>query len=115
MPHIRDLAHSLDWAWALDWESNQQPSGSQGGSQSTEPHQPGLKKYIYLFIFREKGKEGEKHRYVREAIDQLAASRLCPNLGLGYNPGMCPDWEFNRQPFTLWNNAQLTGPHRLEQ
>ena len=25
-----------------DWESNQQPFGSQAGAQSTEPHQPGL-------------------------------------------------------------------------
>ena len=24
-----------------DWESNQQPSGSQAGTQSAEPHQPG--------------------------------------------------------------------------
>ena len=26
----------------LDWESNQQPFASQAGTQSTEPHQPGL-------------------------------------------------------------------------
>ena len=25
-----------------DWESNEQPFGSQAGTQSTEPHQPGL-------------------------------------------------------------------------
>ena len=25
-----------------DWESNQQPFGSQAGTQSTEPHQPRL-------------------------------------------------------------------------
>ena len=25
----------------LDWESNQQPLGSQAGTLSTEPHQPG--------------------------------------------------------------------------
>ena len=24
-----------------DWESNQQPFGSEAGTQSTEPHQPG--------------------------------------------------------------------------
>ena len=29
-------------ACALDWESNQQPFGLQAGTQSTEPHQPGL-------------------------------------------------------------------------
>ena len=25
-----------------DWESNLKPTGSQAGTQSTEPHQPGL-------------------------------------------------------------------------
>ena len=29
-------------ACALDWESNWQPFGSQAGTQSTEPYQPGL-------------------------------------------------------------------------
>ena len=29
-------------ACALDWELNQRPFGSQAGTQSTEPHQPGL-------------------------------------------------------------------------
>ena len=29
-------------ACALDWELNRQSFGSQAGTQSTEPHQPGL-------------------------------------------------------------------------
>ena len=29
-------------ACALDWELNRQPFGLQAGTQSTEPHQPGL-------------------------------------------------------------------------
>ena len=33
-----------------DWESNQRPFGSQAGTQSTKPHQPGL---LLLFL-REK-------------------------------------------------------------
>ena len=40
------LAHanwSATQACALDRESNQQPFGSQAGTQSTEPHQPGQK------------------------------------------------------------------------
>ena len=41
----RDLAHSLDMC--PDWESNRRPFGSQAGTQSTEPHQPGLRS-IYL-------------------------------------------------------------------
>ena len=53
-----------------DWESNQRPFGLQAGTQSTEPHKPGLIKYLkkkksYLFTFRERGREeereGEKH------------------------------------------------------
>ena len=64
-----------------DWELNQRPFGSQAGTQSTEPHQPGsilfysffffflffFKISIYLFIFRGEGegeREGEKHQYV---------------------------------------------------
>ena len=32
-----------------DWESNQQPLGSQASAQSTEPHQPGLREFIFVF------------------------------------------------------------------
>ena len=49
-----------------------------------------------LFIFRERGKdrdrEGEKHQCV-------VASCTPPTGDLAYNPGMCPEWESNRQPF----------------
>ena len=38
-PLTADLAHNP--ACALHWESNQRPFGSQAGTQSTEPHQPG--------------------------------------------------------------------------
>ena len=31
-----------------DWESNQRPFRSQAGTQSTEPHQPGLYNDIHL-------------------------------------------------------------------
>ena len=44
-PPIGDLAHNP--GMYPDWESNQQPFGSQVGAQSTEPHQPGL---IFLFF-----------------------------------------------------------------
>ena len=36
----RVLAHNL--GICLDWESNQQPLGSQASTQSTEPYQPRL-------------------------------------------------------------------------
>ena len=41
-PPTGDLAHNP--GRYPDWESNQQPSGSQAGTPSTEPHQPGLKR-----------------------------------------------------------------------
>ena len=49
------------------------------------------KKRFYLFIFRERGregKEGEKHQCV-------VASCAPPTGGWSRNPGMCPDWESN--------------------
>ena len=30
-----------------DWESNLQPFGSQAGTQSTEPHQPGESNFLH--------------------------------------------------------------------
>ena len=35
-------------ACALDWELNRQRFGSQAGTQSTEPHQPGT--FVHFFI-----------------------------------------------------------------
>ena len=57
-----------------------------------------LKKIIYLFILRERGRagerEGEKH--------QCVGASPTPSTGdLACNPGTCPDWESNRQPFCL--------------
>ena len=40
VPHTGDLAHTP--GMCPDWGSNQRPFGSQAGSQSTEPQQPGL-------------------------------------------------------------------------
>ena len=34
-----------------DWESNQLPFGSQAGTQSTEPHQPGLPHIIFNLFY----------------------------------------------------------------
>ena len=47
---------------------------------------------FYLFIFRERGKEGgvegEKHQCV-------VASHMALTADLAHNPGMRPDWESN--------------------
>ena len=47
-----------------------------------------------LFIFRERGREGESERNINV---WLPLAR--PPLGLACNPGMCPDWESNQRPF----------------
>ena len=63
-----------------------------------------LKKDFYLFIFRERGKEGERN--------QLVASCTSPTRDPALNPGMCPNWESNQQPFGSQANAQSTEPHQ---
>ena len=35
-----------------------------------------------------------------------------PTGDLANNPGMCPDWESNRQPFGSQAGAQSTEPHQ---
>ena len=46
---------------------------------------------IYLFIFRERGREAERGR---ETF--MCGFLLCaPYWDLSRNPGMCPDWESN--------------------
>ena len=54
--------------------------------------------WFYLFIFREKGREGEREG---EKYQCVVASHVAPTGDLAHNPGMCPDWELNRQPFGL--------------
>ena len=64
----------------------------------------------YLFIFRERGREGdgdrEKHRWERKI---LVASYMCHNWEPNLRPGICPGQELNWQHFALWDNAQPTG------
>ena len=47
-------------------------------------------KIIYLFIFREKGKEGQRKG---EKHQSVVASHMPPTGDLSGNPGLCPDWE----------------------
>ena len=62
---------------------------------------------VYLLLERGEGreKEGEKHQYERETLTGCLwdQTRI---------PGMCPDWELNRQPFALWDGSQPTEPHQ---
>ena len=63
----------------------------------------------FLIFYFQRGKEGErggeKHQYV-------VASCVPPTGDLALNPGMCPDWESNQQPFGLQASTQSTEPHQ---
>ena len=59
-------------------------------------------------MFREKegGKEGKRYPHV-------LASHMPPQVvDLAHNPGTCPDWESNPQPFDSQAGAQSTEPHQ---
>ena len=63
---------------------------------------------FYLFILergKEEKKEGEKHLCVVASHVPLVGDLSC-------NPGMCPDWESNQQPFGSQASAQTTEPHQ---
>ena len=47
-------------------------------------------RFIYLFIFREEGREGEREGEKHQCV---AASHTPPSGDLAHNPDMCPDWE----------------------
>ena len=78
-------------------------------------------KRVCLFIFRERGREGERDGEKHQCV---VASHMpptggtwpttyAPNWGdLAHNPGMCPDWESNQRPFGLQAGMQSTEPHQ---
>ena len=68
-----------------------------------------IKKRFYLFIFRERGKEGEREAEKHQCV---VASPAPPTEDLTCNPDMCPDWESNWRPIGLQVNAQSTEPHQ---
>ena len=70
--------------------------------------------FIYLKIlfiyFQTEGKRGRKRGRRTPVCGCLLHA---PHAGdLAQNPGMCPDWELNRQPFGLQASAQSTEPHQ---
>ena len=70
-------------------------------------HSTHFLKRFYLFIFREKGREGEREKY-----QCVIASRMSPTGDLACNPGMCPNQKLNWRPFTSQSGAQSTEPHQ---
>ena len=53
-------------------------------------------KRFYLFIFRERGREGEREEEKHQCV---AASHVDPTGDLACNPGMGPEQELNQRPF----------------
>ena len=53
--------------------------------------------FIYLFIFRERGREGEREGEKHQCV---VASHMAPIGDLACNPGMCP--RLGIEPATLW-------------
>ena len=45
---------------------------------------------FYLFIFRERGREGEREGEKHQCV---VASHVVPTGDLAHTPVMCPDWE----------------------
>ena len=64
---------------------------------------------FYLFIFRKRGREGEREG---EKHQRVVASCAPPTGDLVHNPGMRPDWESNQRPFASRSGAQSTEPHQ---
>ena len=50
-------------------------------------------KRLYSFIFRQRGREGEREREKHQCV---VASHVPATGDLAHNPGMGPDWELNR-------------------
>ena len=68
-----------------------------------------FKKRFCLFIFRERGGEGEKEGEKHQCV---VASHVPPTGNLGHNPGMCSYWELNQRLFDSQTSAQSTEPHQ---
>ena len=68
-------------------------------------------KRFYLFIFRERGREGEREGEKHQCV---VLSHMPPTGDLACNPGMCPNWESNRWPFGSQAGTQSTEPHNSQ-
>ena len=63
--------------------------------------------FIYLFILEiGKGREKERERNINVWLPLISTGDLA------FNPGMCPDWELNWQPFSLQASIQSTELHQ---
>ena len=68
-----------------------------------------FKNRFYVFIFWERGREGERGGEKHQCV---VASRAPPTGDLACNPGMWPQWESNQWPFASQSGTQSTEPHQ---
>ena len=62
--------------------------------------------FVCLFVLFLEREEGRKERNIHVWENHwLVASCIPQTRDLACNPGMCPDWESNLQPFSLWDYA----------
>ena len=66
-------------------------------------------KIFYSFIFRERGREGEREGEKHQCV---VAFCMPPVGNLAHNSGVCPDWELNSRPFGLQAVTQSTTSHQ---
>ena len=72
-------------------------------------HSRKIFKRSYLFVFIERGKEGEREG---EKHPCVVASHTPTIWDLACNPGMRPDWELNQQPPNLQASTRSTETHQ---
>ena len=68
-----------------------------------------MSKRFYFFIYLERGREGEREGDKHQCV---VASHSSPTGDHAHNPGMCPDWVLNWQPFGSQDSTQCTGPNQ---
>ena len=69
----------------------------------------GFKNIFYLFLEGRREIEREREREKHQCV---VASHAPATGEPAHNPGMCPDWELNPQPFDLQGGTQSTEPHQ---
>ena len=69
----------------------------------------------FIYYFQREGKGRGMGNINSWKIHWLVASHMPLTGDLACNPGMCPDWELNRWPFSWQTCAQSTEPHHTSQ
>ena len=98
-----------------DWESELYYAFRKcsGGDRGPEIYIVLFLKRFYVFIFREgKGRRKRGRNIDVWETHQSVACCMPPAGDPASNPGMCPDWELNRQPFVSQAGPQSIEPHQ---